>query len=198
MRKATKVAGILGVALILVGVVYGTLLGSSATSGKSVSTLTTTVNIGATTQSIEDLGPILTLDQARQQIGLNFNVPTNLPLGLVLKEIRGEIRGQTDPFNQVVLLFTSPSPPKLGAYGGDLSMIISFTKGGAGYYPHGSGGPITFQDVTISGHPGSGWDPQPYTNNTGGLDWQSGGIHCKMVSIFPVSQSVVIAQQLNT
>ena len=206
-------AGALGVAAIVLLGVYGTLLGSnsltsrgtntqsqstSISDSRSVSTLTETVHHSAMIQSVEDFGPVLTLDQAEKQIGLNFTLPTGFPNGLVLKEIRGRITGQTDPFNQVVLLFTSPSLPKLGSYGGDLSMIISFTKGGVGYYPRGSGGPITYQNVTISGHPGSGWDPQPYSGNAGGLDWQSGGVHCTIVSFLPVSQLVVIAQQLKT
>ena len=197
------------------------IVSSSASGSSSTSASTTITNIVSGPQfSIEDFGPLVSLSAARQLISFNFTVPTNLPDGLQLAQIRG---GE----NLIYLIFSSPVLSNLPSWG-NASMLEVIARDNTSYEYSTSVVTITQYcstttqpsvtascsstsntesipqtagrtDVLVSGYQGWGYDPVATTGQPGFLTWwnSDNGLHYSLSVDLPLSTLVNIAGTLN-
>jgi len=192
---APRLIGFAGVGLFAVLLFYWAFAASNShqdTNSQSVLVSTTFATTAA--RLVEDYGPILTSDQARQLIGSSFALPAFLPDNLALQEIRGQATSST---SEVALIYSSPNLSQL--YYDRGSMIVLILRDGSSYYPQPSvGGPVVFKNATVSGHPAWGYDPQSYAPGIGAITWWSNGVHYLVMADLPFSSLVQIARSMNT
>jgi hypothetical protein len=189
--------GIIITLFVFLGGPYSSSGGSSIVSSQSAVTSAVTVTSSETTavMSVEQFGPVVSVDQAIQQVGTNFTLPTYLPNNLALQEIRGETSNST---SKIAAIYSSPSLSTLSNYNQG-SMIIFVLKDGTTYYPQPpGGGPVIYQNATVSGQPAWGYDPQTYSPGLGSITWWSKGVHYLILADLPFSVLVQIAQSMKT
>ncbi len=193
--------------------------GSSTRSIETISTSTWSCAC-ATMRSVEDLGQIISLDQARQDIRLNFTLPTVLPYNLSLQEIRGSQ-------NFVSLVYLSPSIDKINNLNRG-NLIIYVARDNTTYSPARSTSVVgggegfcetmnntqsctfssnfvtvaqtTMQNISVSSHPGLSVDilGSNDVRVEGSVEWWSKGVHFYMLAALPDSTLISIAQSMNT
>lgn len=188
--------------------------GSTIATGNTSGTSTTVIGGSRTRVSVEEFGPITTIENARNLVGANFGLPTKLPSNLTLGEIRASPK-------LVALVFLSSSLPSLSPYNrGNLIIIIANDSTSYTYTPSSGPGIVrtiiggnvtstivssftlsgigpTATEVLVSGHPGWGFDPAGQ-DGFGEVNWWSNGIHYIMIANLPLATLVDIAGSMNT
>jgi hypothetical protein len=185
-------------------------LQSNTLTSTSTSSTTITVTNSAPSVSVDEYGPVITIDAARQLLSYNFSLPTNLPDGLQLKEILG---GE----NLINLIFSSPTLPAIQPLGGG-SMLVTIARDNTTYTDINSTSTmtqycstmaessmmqecmtVTSSEVTIQSVPSrtnvsvanySGWgnDSMPAVGQNGFLTWwdTDNGLHYAITADLPL------------
>jgi hypothetical protein len=190
-----------------------TFANSSSSSNSVSATLT------APSFFVEEYGPLITIDAARQLISNNLSLPTYLPDDLQLKEIRG---GE----NLVYLIFSSPTLPAIPSWDNG-SLLMSIARDNTTYTNFTPSSevavtqscstrlapPVTVTctnmtntmspepttsrtDVSVSGYLGWGSDPVAATGQTGFLTWwnSDNGLHYAISADLPLSTLVSVGR----
>jgi hypothetical protein len=163
------------------------------------------------------LGPPSTLQQARQSVGVNFSMPTLVPSGVKLVDIRSSN-------NTAALVYYGKGVPKIPFYDNATMLVLVLRGDGTSFsgVPTSAGQPQvsvtsgntttvanvpvysegpTLKAVTISGHQGWGTSPIDLKwtgHNSGRLDWWSNGVHYVILGDFPLDTLIATAQSMNT
>lgn len=165
--------------------------------------------------SIDALGQASTLDGIRRALGVDFGLPTSLPPGTMLREIRvGK--------SMAALVYDNPNLPKIPFYDKGVLVIVVLSDGTSFGAPETAADqPMLFitQDnsttaadaqmfvegigrartVTVAGNPGWGYDPADFKvyHDSGRLEWWSNGIHYIMHADLPLLTLIEIAESMN-
>lgn len=160
--------------------------------------------------SVEQLGSVGTLSQARTAIGLDFTPPSSslLPTSLSSAQIRASAKS-------VALIYNSSALPRVLSYNEGSLIIIMIKDGTTYYFPQPQTESITtllasgtttrtttltatltpqstqaIINVTISGNLGWGFQ------NGGRLEWWTNGVHCIILGGLPLTTLTQIADSL--
>lgn len=210
--------------MVIVGVENYNLQASNAPTSQAVqstSSNTLTVTISAPSFSVEEYGPVIAIDTARQLLGYNFSLPTYLPSDLQLKEIRG---GE----NAISLIYSSPILSTIPSLGGG-SMLVSMVRDNTTYTDFTSSSVVeitqncstvtnssvstcsstrtTYSAIPsvvsrtnelVSNYSGWGNDPVPTAGQNGLLTWWNtgNGLHYSVTADLPLATLVSIGESM--
>jgi hypothetical protein len=165
--------------------------------------------------TVNSLGPITTLDQARNSIGVSFSLPATLPSGATLVNVRART-------GLAAVVYYEKSLPQIPFYDNATVLVLilrdnsSFSRvptsanqpnvyvsqgntNNSRNVPTHSEGPI-LKAVTISGHQGWGSNPSDLKafHDSGRLDWWANNVHYVILADLPLDTLVAIAQSMKT
>jgi hypothetical protein len=220
--RVAKAAFVLTIVLfVAIAGVENYNLQANIPTSQSTSSNTTTVTNSAPSFSVEEYGPVVSIDTARQLLSYNFSLPTNLPDNLQLNEIRG---GE----NLINLIFSSPTLSTIQSLGGG-SMLVTIARDNTTYTNFNSTTTVTQYcstmaessmmeacmtvmstesaaqsvsartNVLVSKYSGWGSDPMPTEGQSGLLTWwdTDNGLHYSITADLPLSTLVSIGQSMN-
>jgi hypothetical protein len=178
----------------------GMVLGPTVAKSLGFSSKTSTSMTSSPSSSqipLSNLGNSTSLQNAEETVGFPVALPSSLPLGTLLSDVRVPADGKL-----VTLLYGNPALQSLSIYQAQVAITISqspdrITNAAPAYLPQG------FVSVNVGGAPGFARAPfdcpgMPGMVEPGQLQWWKNGIRYSMFSNLSIEQMTSIAESMRT